>query len=135
MKQYVLVFLPGEVSKIGLWRPHDNAADWCTREVPRGTSSPSNEPVNRVLTELDTLLAEIHVPLETITHIGVMHGPSSYTELRLFVSTANTLAWARSLPIFHFGPESAIPEALPSLIPTARVNMPVQPVYPPLPGA
>ncbi len=132
--QCVLVFIPGEVSRLGLWQPHGSAeGTWCTADVPRSDrSQPGN---NRVLTAVDALLRTNQLLLAAVTHIGVMRGPASYTELRLFVTTANTLAWVKGVPLFAFDAASDVPRDLPHLIASAKVNQPIEPVYPPFHGA
>lgn len=134
MKQCVLIFMPGDTSQIALWQPHSpDDASWCTRAVLRGERGQSNG--NRVLQAVDALLHDAHVTQSHITHIGVMRGPASYTELRLFVTTANTLAWTHGLPLFAFDPMHQMPQDLPELLVTAKVNQQIEPVYPPLQGA
>ncbi len=134
MNQCVLVFIPGDESCLGLWHANGSAdARWCTAVIPRGDRTQSS--TNRVLTAVAALLHDNHLILDQITHIGVMRGPASYTELRLFVTTANTLAWAQHLPLFRFEATDALPNDLPHLITTAKVNQPIEPVYPPLQGA
>lgn len=131
----VLIFLPGDVSQIGLWQSHGPEGSWCMVDVPRTVRGQSAARDNRVLQAVNSLLTQTNLPLSHVTHIGVMRGPASYTELRLFVTTANTLAWAHGVPLFSFDPTTDIPSEIPHLMTRAKVNHPVEPVYPPLAGA
>lgn len=120
----VLIFMAGDENYVGLWRA-DAVPGW--RTVPIVRSVPEG---NQVLQALDALLHESSVPLTQITHVGVMRGPASYTQLRLVVTTANALAWALGLPLFGFSSEVSMPDSIPQLLVSAKVNIPIIPVYP-----
>lgn len=127
MKQpNVLILYPGQESYIGLWRPH-HATEWLTVPLP----APVRGPL--LLQFIDTLLTDNHLALKDVTHIGVMEGPASYTHLRVFVATANALAWSKQIPLFSFSLADILPESLSHLITKAKRNVPVEPVYPSLP--
>jgi tRNA A37 threonylcarbamoyladenosine modification protein TsaB len=121
MKQVVLIFEPNE-SYIGLWIAATDA--WHTMPVIKG-----QQTTNAVLEAINTLLSQHAQSLKTVTHIGAMQGPASYTHLRLFITTANTLAWAQHLPLFGFG-QKDIPSTIPNLLPQAKRNSPLEPIYP-----
>lgn len=118
----VLLFYPGEHSYIGLWNGKTNA--WKTQEV---TPTPSG---NRVISALELLLQTTNTPLNKVTHIGVLEGPASYTELRIFITTANSLSWVLGVPLFAFNAKNILPNEIPSLLSQAHVNRPIEPIYP-----
>lgn len=124
MHQTVLILYPAASSSFGLWRPH-STPEWVTFTLPDYNKADLN-----LLSFLDTFLKEQHITLKQITHIGVMAGPASYTQLRVFVATANALAWSLKLPLFGFDETTALPQAIPSLLTQAKVNTPIEPVYP-----
>jgi|SRR6266542_3923099 len=125
MKQTVLIFYPGEVSSIGLWQP-EGETSWHTHAVPRA----SRAVENTLFTELTTFLAAHSLDMRDITHIGVLAGPASYTELRSFIAAADSLAWAQQIPLFSFDLQATLPQDLPHLVAGAKTNVPIEPVYP-----
>ncbi len=124
MTMRVLVFVPGKITKVGLWQPDQETA-W--KEV---TIAAVGGAGNRMLQGLDQLLQSEHITLALITHIGVLAGPASYTELRLGVATAQTLAWSLRIPLFAFGSQDSVPGDLPRLVQTARTDQLIEPLYP-----
>lgn len=123
MRHITVLILSVRESFVGLWCP-DNHTPWVSLPI---TSNPGE---NKVIETIEVLLDEQGIILTKLTHIGVMHGPASYTQLRIFIATANSLAWALEIPLFSFGPDTNIPDQLPELIRTAKLNMPIEPVYP-----
>ena len=123
---HVLIFYPGGNGEgyVGLLSGNDRWVVQPVAEVVAGASC------NPVLEAVEAVLAAREIPLSHVTHIGVMHGPASYTQLRVFIATANTLAWVRHVPLFSFGPDARLPDDIPPLLSHARVNVPVKPVYP-----
>ena len=119
----VLVLVAGPESYLGLWRPAA-PEPWLTVNV-----TPSRE-ANSVLTALAALQSQSGITLKELTHIGVMAGPASYTQLRVFVTTANTLAWIGHLPLFGFPPTAIVPQDLPQYLSEAKVNVSISPIYP-----
>ncbi len=123
MNVTILIFDAAQ-SYVGLWRP-EAAQPWVTHTV-----ADRSKAGNQILCALDTLCRSEGLSLTEVTHIGVMQGPASYTQLRLYIATANALAWARSLPLFKYSPDTILPDMLPSLLASAHVNLPVEPTYP-----
>lgn len=118
-----LLFIPGNSPELGFWQgPVDQI--WSRLELDRKIQGAE------LLQAINHILKENRVGFADLTSLGVMPGPASYTHLRIFVSTANTLAWAQGLPLFTIKPESRIPDDVPSLISTAKVNQVVKPIYP-----
>lgn len=99
--------------------------EWVTHEVSNGSDSGPS-----LIKAITTLLEEHHLTYSEITHIGAMTGPASYTQLRIFIATANTLAWVNKIPLFGFKPDTELPDAIPSLLTHAKTNLPLQPIYP-----
>jgi hypothetical protein len=125
MIQRVLIFYPGNPSYIGLWQP--SLPDlWQTQTVTSGRTSDANA----VFESLHALLKKNSSTIKEVTAIGVMQGPASYTQLRSFIASANSMAWALRLPLFGFSADSVLPDNLPTLVATAHKNMPIEPVYP-----
>ena len=118
-----LIFLPGETPLIGVWRP-GYLPEWVGHTLAPKTSGTT------LLHELQRFLAHEKLDLNQVKSIGVMAGPASYTHLRLFVSTANALAWSLAIPVFGFSAQSKLPEDLPVLVRQAKRNVPLEPVYP-----
>lgn len=121
--QCALVLLAGKLPQIGLWQGLDPPF-WSALTLEQKIQG------SNLLAEIVRLLANNEVSLTNLTSIGVMPGPASYTQLRLFVSTANTLAWNLGLPIFTIQTDSNIPQDLSRLIGSAKVNQVIKPVYP-----
>lgn len=117
----ILTFHPVD-GYVGLWQ--SDSESWQRVEVGHA------KDVNVLLVALNVLTRESGVPLAKVTHIGVMPGPGSYTQIRVYVATANTLAWSLGKPLFAISQEAQMPEALLECIAHARVNQPVDPVYP-----
>lgn len=117
----VIVFLPGERPSIGLWRPALRIA-YISLELGPKPSGPD------LLAQIAKLLGSKSA-LRSLTHCGVMVGPASYTHVRIFVSTANTLAWTLAIPIFAIHCDNRVPDDLAKLIQTAKKNYPVEPIY------
>ena len=125
MMQRVLVFDCGKDQKyVGLWQP-DQSPEWLTEPVESGAAKD-----NALIKALDNLLQRTSITLGDITHIGVMRGPSAYTQLRSFIATANSLAWASRIPLFAFGPDATLPDSLPDLLQNAHRDVPIEPCYP-----
>ncbi|ASS90005.1 tRNA (adenosine(37)-N6)-threonylcarbamoyltransferase complex dimerization subunit type 1 TsaB [Aeribacillus composti] len=53
----------------------------------------------RAMPAVDYLLKECHVQPSDLTKIVVAQGPGSYTGVRIGVTIAKTLAWARNIPL------------------------------------
>lgn len=109
---------------VGLWQPHHDDY-WHTVVIEPGARADG-----QIFTAVETLLSLHHLPLKSITHIGVMPGPASYTQLRIYVATANALAWALHLPLFAVPTGSSLPEDIPSLLTSAKRDVPIEPIYP-----
>jgi hypothetical protein len=124
MNYTVLIFCPGDESYVGLWQSQSKD-DWTRIPLAKGAQTGPD-----IIQSIDQLLNSHHLKLNDLTHIGAMVGPASYTQLRLFVATANTLAWALQKPLFGFSKEADLPHDLPSLLPQAKHNVPLEPVYP-----
>ncbi|MFC7441611.1 tRNA (adenosine(37)-N6)-threonylcarbamoyltransferase complex dimerization subunit type 1 TsaB [Laceyella putida] len=54
----------------------------------------------RLMPALDQLLTDLDLSLEEIGALAVTSGPGSYTGIRIGVTTAKTMAWARKLPLY-----------------------------------
>lgn len=54
----------------------------------------------RLMPTVARLLEDLTIELEDIQAITVTLGPGSYTGIRIGVTTAKTLAWARNLPLY-----------------------------------
>lgn len=125
MKQSVLVFSCADGQPlVGLWRPH-NREPWVTHDLVLGRDSGP-----ALLQSTIKLLASQDETWDSVTHVGVMHGPASYTQLRIFITTATTLAWVRNIPIFSFGPTAQLPDEISVLVSSARRNQAIHAVYP-----
>ncbi len=123
MQYNILIFYPGKNSYVGLWRPKTEP-NWTIIPIETTQSGPT------LLHALTSLLQSSNAHIDSITHIGAMTGPAHYTQLRIFIATANALAWSQQLPLFAIPPESFLPNDIAKLIPTARVNVPLEPIYP-----
>jgi tRNA A37 threonylcarbamoyladenosine modification protein TsaB len=125
MKQAVLIFSGVETHPlVGIWRPH-HVEPWVTHDVMLGRES--GPALLKATLELLHSAGETWL---TITHVGVMHGPASYTKLRIFITTASTIAWVRNIPIFSFGPSALLPDDISHLVMGAKRNQAVEAVYP-----
>lgn len=125
MKQSVLIFsCADEQALVGLWRPH-HAEVWVAHELPLGRDSGP-----ALLRSTLALMTSHGETWTSITHVGVMHGPASYTQLRVFITTATTLAWVKGLPIFSFDPTAKIPDDISVLLAHAKRNQAIEAVYP-----
>lgn len=123
MHQNVLILMSGEEPWVGLYRPY-TAHPWVTRPIVL----PS--PHNALISAITNLLKEYHLGIEDMTSIGVSTGPAPYAQLRSHVTTANTLAWVRQIPLFALSPGDIMPDDLPKQIAKGKVGVPVEPVYP-----
>ncbi|WP_168188807.1 tRNA (adenosine(37)-N6)-threonylcarbamoyltransferase complex dimerization subunit type 1 TsaB [Thermoflavimicrobium daqui] len=54
----------------------------------------------RLMPTIDRLLQDLDIPLSEIEAIAVTNGPGSYTGIRIGVTTAKTIAWARKIPLY-----------------------------------
>lgn len=72
---------------------------WVEKGVLICQKDVSVEPDNYLLS-LKNFLHENYLEPQHIESIAVITGPGSFTASRVSVMIANTLAWARSLPIF-----------------------------------
>jgi tRNA threonylcarbamoyladenosine biosynthesis protein TsaB len=54
----------------------------------------------RLMPTIAQLLTELELSLEDIHALAVTSGPGSYTGIRIGVTTAKTMAWARDLPLY-----------------------------------
>ncbi len=125
MKQAALIFSCADTQPlVGLWRPQ-HAESWVVTDLVLGRESGP-----ALLQSTLDLLESAGETWATITHVGVMHGPASYTQLRVFITTAATLAWVKSIPIFSFDPQTLLPDAIPTLISQAKRNQAIEAVYP-----
>lgn len=57
------------------------------------------QQAEKLLTEIDRLLANQVCKLASLQTIIVVNGPGPFTALRIGVVTANTLAWALNIPV------------------------------------
>lgn len=119
----VLILMPGELPYVALWCP-DESDPFRAKACEVKIHGPD------LIQMISTLCQENQCSLATLTHIGVMAVPASYTQLRLFVATANTLAWTLNLPIFSFTPSTKLPDDLPECLTKAKLNVVIDPVYP-----
>lgn len=63
----------------------------------------SDEPrshAQRLLPMVDALLAAAHISVKNLDYIALVHGPGSFTGLRIAISVAQGLAYAAKLPLF-----------------------------------
>lgn len=54
----------------------------------------------RLMPALSQLLSDLDLSLDEIGALAVTSGPGSYTGIRIGVTTAKTMAWARQLPLY-----------------------------------
>lgn len=54
----------------------------------------------RLMPTIDRLLRDLDLKVDEITHLAVTSGPGSYTGIRIGVTTAKTIAWARQIPLY-----------------------------------
>ncbi|MGA8943265.1 MAG: tRNA (adenosine(37)-N6)-threonylcarbamoyltransferase complex dimerization subunit type 1 TsaB [Thermoactinomyces sp.] len=54
----------------------------------------------RLMPTIDRLLRDLDLKVDEITHLAVSAGPGSYTGVRIGVTTAKTIAWARHIPLY-----------------------------------
>lgn len=119
----VLLMAPGATPYLAVWRP-SSANPFYTVSVDPKTTGPM------LLDNLHHFLIGRQLTYHQLSHIGVMAGPASYTHLRVWVVTANTLAWTQGITLFGFAATAVVPETLPELIRAAKLNTPLWPVYP-----
>jgi len=120
----VLIFYPGDESYVGVWQSHD-AVPWQTVPVAFGQTNH-----NALVSAVGELLKTTSLTLKQLTHIGIMRGPASYTQLRSFVAAANSIAWANQVPLFDFPSDVMLPDTLASYVSAAHRNIPIEPLYP-----
>lgn len=61
----------------------------------------SNDHAAYVIDHIDQLLSKHHLILDDIHYIVVGSGPGSYTGIRIAVTTAKTLAYAKSITLYQ----------------------------------
>lgn len=125
--QRTFVFIPGQNPQLGLWSG-TVTNNWSVASLDQKMQG------GDLLVAISQLLADNKVKLTDLTSIGVMPGPASYTHLRIFVSTANTMAWILGLPIFAIPGDAYLPTDLPRLIGMAQKNQVINPIYPSIIG-
>lgn len=125
MNQNVLLFCLDSESFIGLWQPA-HGEQWQKEAVVITRTSQENP----LFLALETLLTKNQLTLHAISAIGVTQGPGSYTQLRSFIAAANSLAWAAQIPIFAFPAPTKLPDEIPQYLNSARLNVPIDPIYP-----
>ncbi len=54
----------------------------------------------RLMPTIDRLLRDLDLTVDKITHLAVTSGPGSYTGIRIGVTTAKTIAWAKQIPLY-----------------------------------
>ncbi|MBA4544433.1 tRNA (adenosine(37)-N6)-threonylcarbamoyltransferase complex dimerization subunit type 1 TsaB [Thermoactinomyces daqus] len=54
----------------------------------------------RLMPTIEQLLTELDLSLDDLHALAVTSGPGSYTGIRIGVTTAKTMAWARELPLY-----------------------------------
>lgn len=54
----------------------------------------------RLMPTIDQFLRDLDLKIDEITHLAVTSGPGSYTGIRIGVTTAKTIAWARRIPLY-----------------------------------
>lgn len=54
----------------------------------------------RLMPTISHLLAELELSLDDVGALAVTAGPGSYTGIRIAVTTAKTISWARKLPLY-----------------------------------
>lgn len=57
------------------------------------------QQAEKLLAEIDKLLAKKKCRLSNLKAIAVVSGPGTFTALRIGIATANTLAWALKIPV------------------------------------
>ncbi len=64
------------------------------------TTNLSKKHSVRLMPTVDALLKDLDLPIEKIDVLAVTDGPGSYTGIRIGVTTAKTIAWARKIPLY-----------------------------------
>ncbi|MBD1372289.1 tRNA (adenosine(37)-N6)-threonylcarbamoyltransferase complex dimerization subunit type 1 TsaB [Hazenella sp. IB182357] len=54
----------------------------------------------RLMPTIDQLLQDLDLTIQDIALLAVTSGPGSYTGLRIGITTAKTMAWARNIPLY-----------------------------------
>ena len=58
-----------------------------------------NDVASKVIPTLDKALTELNLEIKDIDKIFVINGPGSFTGVRIGVTVAKTIAWAKNIPI------------------------------------
>lgn len=58
-----------------------------------------NDVASKIIPTLDQALTELNLEIEDIDKIFVVNGPGSFTGVRIGVTVAKTIAWAKNIPI------------------------------------
>jgi tRNA threonylcarbamoyladenosine biosynthesis protein TsaB len=64
------------------------------------TTNLSKKHSVRLMPTVDSLLKDLDLRIEDIDVLAVTDGPGSYTGIRIGVTTAKTIAWARKIPLY-----------------------------------
>lgn len=123
MTANVLLIIPGKVAKVGVWQPQNDEIEWQELLSDR-------EYGPKLLQATESILADNHLELKELTHIGVYPGPGSYTQVRLAVATANSLAWSLEIPSFKLLSLEPTEKELTEWLITSKRNCPIEPIYP-----
>lgn len=54
----------------------------------------------RLMPTIEQLLQDLDLTVQDLTHLAVTRGPGSYTGIRIGVTTAKTMSWARQIPLY-----------------------------------
>lgn len=54
----------------------------------------------RLMPTIEQLLKDLDLTVHDLTHLAVTRGPGSYTGIRIGVTTAKTMSWARRIPLY-----------------------------------
>jgi tRNA threonylcarbamoyladenosine biosynthesis protein TsaB len=54
----------------------------------------------RLMPTIEQLLNDLDLAVDDLTHLAVTRGPGSYTGIRIGVTTAKAMSWARQIPLY-----------------------------------
>lgn len=69
------------------------------KKVVQTVGCDKNDSNKRLLTLIDQLLSNYNLTLNDLVYIGVNLGPGPYTSLRIAITTANALSFAKKIPL------------------------------------
>lgn len=123
MGRAILVFLPGDLAKIGLYLP-DRHDEWHEEAVAYSHEG------NTVIQAINMLLKQEGLTIHDLTAVGTYAGPAPYAQLRTHITTANALAWTLHIPIFTLHRDEELPNSILTRLAEGKVGHTVSPVYP-----